>query len=271
MMVAGRIERLDRQDVIEEVAQIIAKSRDAMRPAPLLDESLYPTWDEVWPIERRVEAIRARTIAGWKVGAASKEIRQLEGMPGPILGSLHAGTIQHSGARLDSSLFINHRVCEAEFVVRLGQDLPLLDREFEPGDLDAVIDFVYAGLEVGDLVFADWDACTKFWGTCIDNAGGAQLVIGSGRPYRQGESLAEAPVSIHANGELIREGTGYAAMGDPIVSATWVANRLREDGRQLEKGIVISTGTCTGHYFAQPGDRVTATFPGIGEGSAVFG
>ncbi len=88
-------------------------------------------------------------------------------------------------------------------------------------------------LEIGDCVFRDWYGSSGFYGTCLDNGGGA-------------------------------------AMGHPVTSLTWMLNWARAHGRAVRAGVIVSTGTCTGHLVAAPGDTVRAGFGPLGVVEAHF-
>ena len=89
-----------------------------------------------------------------------------------------------------------------------------------------------------------------------------------------GPSLPAAGLSIDAlrgatellvNGAVVAEGSGAAApLGGPAEALAWLANHLNARGLALEKGMFVATGqTCNTRSFA-PGDRVAATFAGLG-------
>jgi 2-keto-4-pentenoate hydratase len=77
-------------------------------------------------------------------------------------------------------------------------------------------------------------------------------------------------VDVYLDGNYVKSGRGEAAMGHPVTSLTWLLNWLREQGMGLSAGEVVSTGTCTGHLFAQPGDTVRADFGALGTVEATF-
>ncbi len=54
-------------------------------------------------------------------------------------------------------------------------------------------------------------------------------------------------------------------MGHPVTSITWLANWTSSYGIDLLAGELVSSGTCTGHTFAAPGDEVRADFGVFGE------
>lgn len=78
--------------------------------------------------------------------------------------------------------------------------------------------------------------------------------------------LAELDVVLRANGEVVREGNGFAVMGNPLNALTWLANvRAVYAGEGLEAGDVISTGTTIDVYDAKAGDELVADYGPLGE------
>jgi 2-keto-4-pentenoate hydratase len=255
---------------VEEISQIIAEGRRARRAVAPLPPELHPVWEEMYLVHDRVHELLGSPSVGWKVGAAAREIQIAEGLPDALAGRIYASGLRDSPAVLEDDLFINYRLCESEFVLTLGEDLPEGRDPLTEEQVARAVATVRPGLEVGDMVFPDWYASSKFWGSCLDNAGGSQLVLGPETPYRAGMDLSDHAIRLSSQGELVKTGTGRAAMGDPIISATWVVNLRRRAGDALRAGTILSTGTCTGHYFAERGEVVTADFGELGTASATF-
>lgn len=259
-----------RTDLVEAIAQRIAGARASMTPTTMLPPSLYPRWNEIYPVHDRVHAILGKRAVGWKIGAASDEVRRAERMPEPITGRIYADGLHDSGAILGADLFIAFRLCESEFVLTLGEDLPPGSDPLDRHVVASAVATVRPGLEVGDMVWSDWYATNPFWGACLDNAGGSQLVLGPEQPFRQDADLAHHHMQLSCNGDVVRHGDGSAALGDPIDSATWIVNLRRSRGDRIGRGTMLSTGTCTGHFFASPGDEVLVDFGALGQVSATF-
>jgi len=241
-----------------------------MTQIEMLPEELYPRWDEIYAVHDRVHALLGRPTVGWKIGAAAAEVRRAEGMPEPITGRIYRDGLHGSGAVLGSELFIGFRLCEGEFVLTLGDDLPPGDGPVDRACVERAIATVRPGLEVGDMVWPDWYATNPFWGACLDNAGGSQLVLGAEQPFRPEADLAHHAMQLYCNGELVRQGDGTAALGDPVDSATWIINLRRSRGDRIGRGDMLSTGTCTGHFFASPGDDMMIDFGTLGRVTATF-
>lgn len=255
---------------VEEVASLIARGR-VERHAELLPEHLRTRdWGSV---ERVVLALDERLgweSAGWKVGAASAEVRHAEGLPSPTPGRIYKHAVFSSGAGLAPELFINYRNCECEFAFELGLDFPARDAPYAEADAGAGAEAVMPALELGDMVFPDWYGASAYFGPCLDNGGGAAFVGGTKVRDWRDMDLPEAGMDLYLNGVYIKSGKGAAAMGHPLTSLTWMLNWARAHGRGVEAGEIVSTGTCTGHLFAAQGDTVRADFGPLGAVVANF-
>jgi 2-keto-4-pentenoate hydratase len=255
---------------VDEVATIIAAGRRSRRTVELPEPLRTRDWPSVVAVLLAVDQKRGLTGAGWKVGGASEEIRRAERVPSPCPGIIYAHTIFPSGSLLPGSLFINYRCCECEFAFRLNRDFAVRAEPYTEAEALAGIETMFPVLEIGDCVFADWYGASGYFGSCLDNGGGAALVTGAGSPGWQDADLPRTGVDAYLNGRYIKSGRASAAMGHPVTSLTWMLNWAREHGRSVRAGEVVSTGTCTGHLFAAPGDTVRADFGAFGVVEATF-
>ena len=250
---------------LEEVAQIIAQGRIRHTSAVLPERLKTRNWESIMAVMARLNAILAWPSAGWKVGAAAVEIQRAEGVPGPAPGQLSRKGVYISPASLPRDLFINYRCSECEFAFRMAEDLPPRDRPYTEDEVAARVESLLPALEIGDTVFEDWYGASGYQGSSMDNGGAAAFVHGAPiRDWRRFD-LASAQIDLYLNGQYVKSGYGRAAMGNPLTSLTWMANWLRERGQTLRAGEFVSTGTCTGHFFAAPGDRLDVDFGEIGK------
>ncbi len=249
---------------IDEVVALIAEGRRNRHAVELPEELRTRDWASVEAVVLHLDEILGRPGAGWKIGAASEEIRRAEGLPSPSPGRIYRDTIFTSGAQLGPEFFINFRNVECEFAFRLNMSYPVRDEAYSYGDVDAGVDVMFPALEIGDTVFLDWYGASGYFGSCLDNGGGAAFVYGEERRDWRSLDLVEAAMDLYLNEFYIKSGQGRAAMGHPVTSLTWMVNWARSHGRPVEAGEVISTGTCTGHLFAQSGDVVSADFASLG-------
>jgi 2-keto-4-pentenoate hydratase len=259
---------VDRTDAayVAEVAELIAGARLGHAALRDLPEHLQPASFD--PVETILLAIHERIpweTAGWKIGAASDEVQRLERLPGPVPGRLYRRRLLPSPARLGPATLINHCNVESEFAFVLGADLPHRDEPYEVAEIEQVVTSMVPVLEIGDSVFPDWYGSSRYYGPCIDNGGGAALILGEPTLDWRRLDLARHPIDLSVNGRHHRRGYGSAAMGHPLRSLTWLANWTSKHGFDLKQGELISTGTCTSHCFAGLGDEVSADFGELGE------
>jgi 2-oxo-hept-3-ene-1,7-dioate hydratase len=249
---------------MDEVVELVVKARLGRKSAILPERLWTRHWDSIMMVVLRVNDRLGWKPAGWKIGAASTEVQKAEGLPGPAPGRLHRHGVHASPARLSKDLFINYRNSECEFAFRLGADLPPRSAPYAESDVAAAIESLMPAVEIGDTIFEDWYGASAYLGSCLDNGGAAAFVHGPPIRDWQRLDLPNARIDLHLNGRFIKSGYGRAAMGHPLTSLTWLANWLRKRGLGLAVGEIVSTGTCTGHFFAAPGDRLDVEFGPLG-------
>jgi 2-keto-4-pentenoate hydratase len=249
---------------IEETAAIIAQGRLEHRSASLPERLKTRDWESVAAVMARLNEKLGWPSAGWKIGAAAEEIRRAEGVPEPAPGMLFKQGVYASPARLPSDLFINYRCSECEFAFRLAADLPPRPDAYSETEVAEAVEALLPALEIGDTVFEDWYGASGYQGSSMDDGGAAAFVYGAPIRDWQQFDLPNAKIDLYLNGQYIKSGYGRAAMGNPLTSLTWMANWLRLRGQALHAGEYVSTGTCTGHFFAAPGDRLDVDFGPIG-------
>jgi 2-keto-4-pentenoate hydratase len=250
---------------LREIVELVAAARAGRRSAWLPERLRTRHWDSIMAVVFALDERLGWEPAGWKIGAASREVQEAEGLPGPAPGRLYRHGVHASPARLPRELFINYRNSECEFAFRLGADLPTRPAPYSEADVRAAIECLMPAVEIGDTVFEDWYGASAYLGSCLDNGGAAAFVHGAPLTDWQGVDLPATRIALHLNGRYIKEGYGRAAMGHPVTSLTWLANWLRERGRGLAAGEIVSTGTCTGHFFAAPGDRLNVDYGPVGQ------
>ena len=228
------------------------------------------SWRSMEEVILRLEYSLGWEGVGWKVGAASLDVRKAENIPSPSPGRLFVRSIMQSPAEVPSEFFVNYRLCECEFAFQLGMDFPARDKEYSEADLRAGIETLAPVIEIGDSVFEDWYSLSGYFGGMYDNAGGAAFVVVKKIKDWQDIDLPKANIDLYVNDHYIKSGQGFQAMGHPVTSLTWMVNWVRERGRPVFAGEYVSTGTCTGHCFVQVGDLVSVDFGDLGLVEARF-
>jgi len=256
---------------INEIANIIARARRSHCLAQGFPEHLKTRhWESVMSVIDKVNEQLSWPSAGWKIGAASKEIQRIEQVPYPCPGQMARCRVFSSPARLPREAFIRYRECECEYAFRMRVELRHRENAYTEEEVADCIESLCPAIEIGDCVFEDWYALSGYFGSGMDNGGAGAFVPGAPVYDWRRFDLANAKVDLYFNGQHAKAGHGREAMGHPLTSLTWLVNWLGKRGKNLEAGAYVSTGTCTGHFFAAPGDEVAADFGEIGKVSVVF-
>ncbi|MBS35696.1 MAG: hydratase [Thiotrichales bacterium] len=244
----------------EALAELLARVRAEQRTLKELPSSLRPTTTE--------DGYRAQTALmhtlgesprGWKIACTNDAAQSLMQTHEPFAGPLFESMLHASPATLDGREF-NMRMIEGEFAFRLGSDLPARAEGYSREEVEAAIDSVCPAIEIADSRFNDWLG-VGLPSLIADGAVSGAFVHGPEYADWRSLDLCSHPVIMRANDEVVGEGSGALALGDPVASLTWLANKQCELGRGLSNGEIVTTGTCTGNYQA----------PGIIEVSADFG
>lgn len=255
---------------LAEVIDLIATGRKTRTPVVMPERLRARSWNSMAEVVLNLEYALGWEGAGWKVGAASLDVRKAENIPEPSPGRLFTRSVMQSPAEVPSEFFVNYRLCECEFAFQFGIDYPVRETPYTEADVRAGVEFLAPVIEIGDSVFEDWYALSGYFGGMYDNAGGAAFVVGNKFKDWQDIDLPNSNLDLYVNDNYIKSGQGFQAMGHPITSATWMINWLRERGRYVKAGEYISTGTCTGHCFVQVGDLVSVDFGELGLVEAKF-
>ena len=258
------------EEEVKEVRTLIANGRRSRTPVTLPERLKSRSWKSAEEVLLELEYELGWEGGGWKVGAASLEVRAAENIPSPSPGRLFKKSIFDSPAVVPSDHFVNYRLCEYEFAFQLNLDFPVRDKEYTEADVRTGIDSLCPAIEIGDSVFEDWYSVSGYIGGIYDNAGGAAFVVGRKEKNWQDIDLPKSNIDVYINENYIKSGQGFQAMGHPVTSLTWMLNWTRTRGRDVLAGEYVSTGTCTAHTFVQPGDVASGDFGPLGLVEARF-
>ena len=198
-------------------------------------------------------------IVGHKVGLTSKPMQRLIGMDSPDYGPVLASTVYPSGVELSLGRFIQPKI-EAELGFVLGAPL----RGPGVGVLDAAraVAGVVAAVEIVDSRIEDWRIALA--DTIADLASnGAVATSGHVVPLSDVDPRLLGMV-LTRNGSVVDTGAGAAALGDPLLVVSWLANTLGALGVELAPGHLIMTGALHAAVPMAVGDVFRASFDVLG-------
>jgi 2-keto-4-pentenoate hydratase len=256
-------------EATKRAAALLWQTRLDERRIDALPPDLRPAaLDEGYAIQEAMLDIVDQPAIGWKIAATSAAGQKHIGVTEPLAGRLFRDFVLADGAR--RPIARNHmRVAEAEFAFAMARDLPPRERAY---DMRAVCDAVGAlhlAIEVPDARYEIFDTIGAP-SICADCAFHAWFLLGPEVPDWRGLDLAKQPVRALKKNEIVAEGSGANALGDPRIALTWLANHLNSRGLGLKAGEIITTGTCVKPVEIGAGDTVVMDYFALGKMSAGF-
>ena len=255
---------------IEAVAEALeAQHANRDRFEPLSGPLALDTLDEAYAAQRvliqRWSAGARGPIAGYKIALTSKAVQELVGVDHPCAGAIFASTVHDSPATVKRADFVR-RGLEFELCLRLGSALP---GGPQPYTAESVRDAVDAAVPAFELVEDRNSDYSKLDANSLvaDNCWCGGIVLGQATGDWRALDLASNPVRLEYTGggrtETETAVTG-AALGNPLNALAWVANVLGGQGRPLEAGMWVMTGSTLKTRFAEAGDHANYTVEGLG-------
>ncbi|WP_042691616.1 2-keto-4-pentenoate hydratase [Azospirillum sp. B506] len=240
--------------VVAAADALLAARRDN-RPLDTLPPATMPADKaDAYAIQTEV-ARRIGPVTAWKVGASAPDAE-------PSSAPIHAETLFFDRETLPAGMF---RVIgiEAEIVYRLKSDLPARDEPWTRDELLDAIGSVHPAFEICDSRFAAYGSQGPF-ASLADQANHGALIVGAATADWRRIDPVTQPLTLDIDGERKIDVIGGNKAGDPIRLLGWLANVGARPFGGLHAGDTVTTGSCTGTIFVQPGSRAVADFPGLG-------
>lgn len=188
--------------------------------------------------------------AGYKIGVTTPPMQKMCGIPSPVAGVVFAHRLHRTPATTRAADHARLGI-ESEMALRIGKTLPV-DASLTA---DAVIDHISdacAAFELIDDCNADYTRLTGMM-LIADNGWNAGLVLGPPQSVRGRRSLAGLRSTLTMNGKNIGTGTSNDVLGDPFNAILWLHRHLVSQGRTLQEGEWVTTGSLIVTQFAVAG------------------
>jgi len=247
-----------------QAGQAMAALPDACKPL---------TAEEGYAAQAQLVQVAGQQLVGWKIAATSANGQAHINVNGPMAGRLMSDQIYQSGDTVPSA-GNRMRVAEPEFAFKMGLNLAPRAEPYTLQEVMAAVGTLHPAIEVPDSRFAPFTEAGEAQ-LLADNACARHFVLGSAAPadwltLNLSTFAVQARVVQGSHLKFTREGTGAQVLGDPRIALTWLANQLSGQGITLEKGHVVTTGTCMVPLELAPGDTATADYGLLGRVSMTF-
>ena len=261
----------NREAVLAELARRLGEAwLGCSRIAALHDAEIPRNRQEAHFVADRMAGQIGDGISGWKVGATSARMRELDGhsdvIPGRIFRSV---TWEGEKVALPIGRFPDARA-EAEIAFRLIADVTPAEME-DPGRM-AGIAVLHPAIEIIGTRFpsGDLSAEQNSLMTVADNGGGIGFVFGPPVGDWQGLDLLNHEVRVSVDGGAPSDNFLGIMRGPPLQALCDLANHLAGRGFRLEAGDFVSTGAACVPQPVARGSRVEADFGALGAISVRF-
>lgn len=230
----------------ESLAEVLAQAWLDRTTVPLPPADAAPqSRAEAFQIQEKIEQILGDKIVGWKVGASTKAVQEMEGHDGPVVGWLMGSRIYQNQAKVPAAQFDGYKI-ECEFAFRLLADVGPRTTPYTRDEIDPLI-VLHPGLEISgsrwNLENSDREFTT--YDFIADSGTGAAYVTSEDIADWRGLDLEHMEIIGRIDeGEPIHMYTGPYRC-DPADIVLETINGLSERGRGVSKGDLISTGSLT--------------------------
>ena len=255
----------------QAAAQQLLSAWQAPHQIEALNPSVRPhTRGEGYAVQQALFEATGDKAIGWKIAATSSAGQAHIGVSGPLAGRLLASRCLADGAAVSMRGNVM-RVIEAEFAFRMGADvLALGEAPLTVQQVMAQVAELHLAIEIPNSRYQDFVTAGEAQ-LIADFACASHMVLGPAlmSDWRSVDLAAQA-VQVSRGGEVVAQGKGANALGDPRVALTWLANELISHGMCLRQGEVVITGTCVVPVPVEEGQHLAAQFPGLGEVSVAI-
>ena len=210
------------------------------------------TVEEAYNIQTEILNMQDETVKGYKISMTSPETQALFDSNEPVYGPFTADQVITEMSLAD----YNSPLAELELVFYVNEKLSVTD------DAESILSkcTVAPALELPDGRYNDWFPNISKYEVVADCAVAGAVVIGEAKSADY-EDLDNITGRLLFNGEEIKRGKSDEVMGHPVRAVKWLVEKLDSQGKQLEEGQFVSSGT-----FILPVQLEAGKYEGVFEG-----
>jgi 2-keto-4-pentenoate hydratase len=212
--------------------------------------------DDVYATQNLVSAALGADIRAWKTSSLEDGTA--------FVGPIYATNIFASGAQIPTSKM--HVIgIEGEIAFRINCDLPDQGHPYLRDDILTSISEMLPLIELVDTRMVngmEQDPTLKM----ADNQSNYGIIIGDVSTKDWTDINATmAEVHLTVNDKKLFSGISSSPINDMFDLMAGTANSCVKYDRPVRAGDIITTGSCTGIVFIEPGSNVVLNFPEIGQ------
>jgi 2-oxopent-4-enoate/cis-2-oxohex-4-enoate hydratase len=249
--------------------ELYAALRDRNVVEPPTSRFTDITIDDAYRVSERILARRmeaGESLVGRKIGLTNESVQKMFHIDHPDYGYLTDVMRYPNGADVRISELLIQPKVEGEIAFVLKRSLR--GPGVTPVDVLEATDYLAPCFEIVDSRVRDWRI--RIADTVADNASSGLFVIGDDRADPRELDLSACGMTLVANGDIVSEGSGAAALGSPLNCVAWLANIIGRSNNALQPGDIILSGSLGPVVAATPDTEMTVSIAGIGNASVRF-
>lgn len=237
------------------LAQLIVEAQRTRSPLGELDKDVYPTdMASAYLTQQEIFRLRGAKPGGWKIGSKSHT--------GPIQGSpLPSDCLFASGSEFDRGAYPPVGL-ELEIAFRFNRAFSPSDQDYSDEEVLAGVGEMASTIEIVSSRFADWPRVEPLT-QLADLLNHGALIVGEFVPYDPQFNFAQPELELTFNGDNIVPSTVANPAGDPRRLLPWLVNHYTRQGLSVPQGLVITTGSFTGMFFAEGPGQINGQIQGL--------
>jgi 2-keto-4-pentenoate hydratase len=203
-------------------------------------------------------------LVGYKIALTSPQIWEQTGLRGPAYGPIRKKRVFEHKASVRADQWVRLGV-ELEIILTVNADVPKpKDTPYDKESIAPYVGEARAGFELIEDRGADYSRLSVPWLVMDVGWNGGSLLAKANKNWRNLD-LGNLNGSIAFDGKVVRTGNSGDVLGHCYNSLAWLANKLGEHGKQLKKGMIVSTGSMVACQFVPPGSTAVGKIEGLGE------
>jgi 2-keto-4-pentenoate hydratase len=247
------------------IAEALVSARRAARPLAGFPGAVPPDLATAYAVQDAAIAEYGAPVVGWKVAMIAPQFRDRypsARLAGPVLDG--TVTLAEDGQVIEVvAVPGGFAAVEAEFVVRIGRDLPPRAEPYSEAEVAAAIGALHAGVEIAGFPLAGINALGPgVVIACFGNNAG--LIVGKPIPDWTTRPPTTFATEVTIDGAEAGRGSAAVIPGGPVGATTFLINHLAGRGIGLRAGEWVSTGATTGVHEVEAGRHAEVAFDGIG-------
>jgi 2-keto-4-pentenoate hydratase len=208
-------------------------------------------------------------LVGYKVGCTNQAIQDLLAVPGPAYGGILAANLHWGEAEVARALLQRPGI-ECEIAFWINHPPEPSGAPYDRESIRPCVAACSAAMEIVDNRYGDFRAVPFGLMIADDFLHSAAVVAPPVAAWRDLDLAALAGTTL-TDGVVAGTGRGANVLGHPLEALAWLANRLIAQGKTLQGGQVVLTGSMVDPIWLDAGiSQAAIEIAGLGRATARF-